>query len=33
MPSLGMADEVVRPGQEMVDNLNLLTVSRATTVE
>ena len=33
MPSLGMADEAVRPGQEMVDNLNLLTVSRATTVE
>ena len=33
MPSLGMADEAVRPGQEMVDSLNLLVTSRATTAE
>ena len=33
MPSLGMADEAVRPGQEIVDNLNLLIASRATIAE
>ncbi len=33
MPSLGMADEVTRPGRELVDNLNLLIASRATIAE
>ena len=33
MPSLGMADEEVRPGRELVDNLNLLIASRATIAE
>jgi hypothetical protein len=33
MPSLGMADEVTRPGRELVDSLNLLTASRATIAE